>query len=309
MANAVDIFQGAFGRIALLDMDQGLVAHAHPHCHVLVKISGADSAFLVHDRLCPLTDETIVLVNPWELHSYLRPPGDERALILALYIEPTWLAELDRAFGASAGPGFFPAAVVGTDARLRSLAGELARSLATAQANGCSLGLLDRFMAAVISRFSTWRERAAQGCGGHWQPCDFRTRKAMRYMRENLGCSFTLEDLARQVGLSRAQLFRVFQSDLRLTPRAYFNSLRLEGAVEMLARDEGRLAAISGELGFSMQGHFTRFFRGNAGVVPSEYRRVVRLEKKTNPAERDRPMAFGDGALEDGARRFSPEFL
>ena len=302
MGSAVDILQGSFGRVALLDMDQGLVAHAHPHCHVLVKISGADSAFRVRNRLCPLTDETIVLVNPWELHSYLRPPGGNSALILALYIEPTWLAEMDRAFGASARPGFFPTAAVGTDARLRSLAGELALSLATADTNGCSLGLLDRFMAAVISRFSTWRERAPQGCGGHWQPCDFRTRKAMRYMRENLGRPFTLEDLAREVGLSRAQLFRVFQSDLQLTPKAYFNSLRLEGAVERLARDEGRLATISGDLGFSMQGHFTRFFRGSAGIVPSEYRRVVRLEKKTRVAER--PLT-----IEDGARPFTSGFL
>src|SRR5260370_27120152 len=36
-STALRIAHGAFGRVALLDMDRSLVRHAHPHCHVLIK--------------------------------------------------------------------------------------------------------------------------------------------------------------------------------------------------------------------------------------------------------------------------------
>jgi len=47
MSTALRIAHGSFGRVALLDMDASLVRHAHPHCHVLLKVEGADTHFLV----------------------------------------------------------------------------------------------------------------------------------------------------------------------------------------------------------------------------------------------------------------------
>ena len=40
---------------------------------------------------------------------------------------------------------------------------------------------------------------------------------------------------------------------------------------------EDSLSAVSNNLGFSVPGHFTRFFRNHAGVNPSEFRRVARM--------------------------------
>jgi hypothetical protein len=56
MSTALRIAHGAFGRVALLDMDRSLVRHAHHHCHALLKVEGADTQFLVGDRVYPLTD-------------------------------------------------------------------------------------------------------------------------------------------------------------------------------------------------------------------------------------------------------------
>ena len=63
MSTALRIAHGAFGRVALLDMDWSLVRHAHPHCHVLLKVEGGDTQFVVGDTVYPLTDRTAVLVN------------------------------------------------------------------------------------------------------------------------------------------------------------------------------------------------------------------------------------------------------
>jgi AraC family transcriptional regulator len=103
MSNAIRIFQGKFGRVALLDMDRPLVTHAHSQCHVLLKASGADTFFAVRDRLHPLTDETAVLVNSWEPHCYAHQnPDAPRTVILALYIEPVWLCEIEKRLTSSA---------------------------------------------------------------------------------------------------------------------------------------------------------------------------------------------------------------
>jgi hypothetical protein len=74
MSTALRIAHGIFGRVALLDMDWSLVRHAHPHCHVLLKVEGADTQFVVGDRIAPLTDNTAVLVNGWQPHSYVHNP-------------------------------------------------------------------------------------------------------------------------------------------------------------------------------------------------------------------------------------------
>ena len=45
MSSALRILHGAFGRVALLGMDESLVPHAHSECHVLLKASGGDTFF------------------------------------------------------------------------------------------------------------------------------------------------------------------------------------------------------------------------------------------------------------------------
>jgi hypothetical protein len=71
MSKALRIAHGAFGRVALLDMDYSLVRHAHPHCHVLLKVEGANTQFVVDHAFYPLTDASAVLVNGWQPHSYV----------------------------------------------------------------------------------------------------------------------------------------------------------------------------------------------------------------------------------------------
>ena len=95
MSRAIKIFQGRFGRVALLEMDKPLVPHAHHHCHALIKISGPDTFFSVRGELQPLTMESVVLVNAWEPHAYAcHQPEVGNTVLLGLYIEPGWLAEI-----------------------------------------------------------------------------------------------------------------------------------------------------------------------------------------------------------------------
>jgi hypothetical protein len=76
MSTALRIAHGAFGRVALLDMDCSLVRHAHPHCHVLLKVEGADTQFVVGDKVYPQNRLSIGASRPnaCQMPNSRRPP-------------------------------------------------------------------------------------------------------------------------------------------------------------------------------------------------------------------------------------------
>ncbi len=279
MSNALRIAHGAFGRVALLDMDRPLVRHAHPHCHVLLKVEGADTQFMVGDAIAPLTETTAVLVNGWEPHAYVHDPDRPRTLILALYIEPDWLKTFRPGWAASGAPGFFAQPCGEVTPRIRTLARDLATDMVTRpEARESHEQLLSDLMIAVIERFTPWQSfsTSLRALAAHPR-LDWRIRRSIETMRADLGGDVDMARLAQSAGLSRAHFFRLFESSVHVTPRVYFNVMRLEAAVTAIVADSLPLASIGEQLGFSAPAHFTRFFRDHAGVAPSEFRAVSRL--------------------------------
>lgn len=279
MSTAINILQGRFGRVALLDMDRPLIEHAHHHCHVLIKASGADTWFSVRNRRQPLTDTTAVLVNAWEPHAYTHhDPLAPRTTILALYIEPAWLADIQRQLSVASHPRFFPSACVEISARIRKLADDLALEMLHAReipAQRLEAVLFD-LMIAVIDPFSAWRNSDLLRTRAF--VVDARIRRAISHMKEHIGdVEIDMDRLAAECNLSRAHFFALFRRCTDLTPRMYANVLRMEAAIDRLSHTQASLAEISLDLGFSAPSHFTRFFQQHLGVAPSEYRRVVEL--------------------------------
>lgn len=280
MSTAIRIFQGKFGRVALLDMDGPLVTHAHSQCHVLLKASGADTYFSVRDRLHPLKDNTAVLINSWEPHCYAHPgPEAPRTQILALYIEPIWLGAIESKLTASSRPGFFRRSCVEISAPIRRLTDSLAMQMMCGEhVREEQLEIsLSHLMMSVIDAFSEWRSVDGAIAARPQLVQDRRIRRAICMMRENPGAELNVDTLAREACLSRAHFFKLFQQCTAVTPHVYSNVLRMESAISSLACSRDPLHMISERLGFSAQSHFTRFFQQHLGIAPSQYRRVVDL--------------------------------
>jgi AraC family transcriptional regulator len=280
ISRAVKIFQGRFGRVALLDMNESLIAHAHHHCHILIKAGGSDSAFSVRGKRQPLTDETAVLVNAWEPHAYTHEPVPAgQTLILALYVEPSWLSEIQRSLVSSAHPRFFPHACVQIKPATRKIVEEFVLELWWADEVSASRleNLLFNLVVSVIDSYSGWRDMAGLLRTRPPSSLDPRTRSAITHMRENLTRDFDMDDLANHVGLSRAHFFSLFHRDTQVTPLVYSNVLRFEAAVDRLSHSRVPVGDVSHDLGFSAVGHFARFFRQHLGITPTDYRRAVNL--------------------------------
>jgi len=280
VSSAVKIFQGRFGRVALLDMDAPLVGHAHHHCHILIKAGGADGAFSVRGERAPLTDDSAVLVNAWEHHAYEhRAAPGQRTLILALYIEPGWLADLQRSLALSGHPRFFPQSCVRISSATRKITEEFVLELWWAdEVSPARLeDLLFNLIVAVIESYSGWRDLVSLLRSKPPVAMDPRIRQAIALMKQDTAHELDMDALAARAGVSRAHFFTLFQRDTQVTPLVYANVLRFEAAVKRLTHGNESLGELAHDLGFSAPGHFSRFFRQHLGITPSDYRRVVNL--------------------------------
>ena len=226
MSNALRIAHGAFGRVALLDMDRSLVRHAHPHCHVLLKVDGHDTQFAVGTNMVPLTDRQAVLINAWEPHAYVHHPAGPRTVILALYIEPQWLKSFRPNWAASGSPGFFERQAGDVSPHIRDLAMELAALMMAEPGDNPALErLLSDLMIAVIERFTPWRtlSSALPDVGRNRQRFDWRIRRAVDLIRLEPHIVHDVRRLAKESGLSRAHFYRLFERSTQMTPHVYVN--------------------------------------------------------------------------------------
>jgi transcriptional regulator GlxA family with amidase domain len=83
----------------------------------------------------------------------------------------------------------------------------------------------------------------------------------------------SVDALARELGLSRQHLGRVFQQRVGVSPKTFAGVARLQRAVDLLGRAEGPgLAEAALALGYYDQAHMCRDFRELCALSPREVR-------------------------------------
>ncbi|MEM9168069.1 MAG: AraC family transcriptional regulator [Pseudomonadota bacterium] len=271
MSKMINIRCGEFGRAALLDLRGSLVEHSHSQGHLLFWLGGDPCAMNVANACFPFNAERAVAVNSWEPHAVVAARADQRCLFLLFYLDPEWMAGRCAALGVA--PRFAERSFA-VSRGLGSLVDACKKVLSSEQDgvdfDGCVRSIFDRSMTNIAS--SNDQDPASEG--GRY--CiDFRVRKAVDFMKTNVDGRKNFEDVARAAGLSRPHFFSLFRQHMHLTPSIYWNTLRMERAIERLVSSDVSLSEIADDLGFSEPGNFSRFFRNHAGVCPSQYRLVA----------------------------------
>ena len=96
--------------------------------------------------------------------------------------------------------------------------------------------------------------------------------RALDYIYNHLHEPITAEDVADQVGVSRAYFSTLFKKEVGIGIAAYITKKRMEAARNMLLYSDIPYAEIAQILAFSSQSHFSKVFREHVGVTPHEYR-------------------------------------
>jgi signal transduction histidine kinase/DNA-binding response OmpR family regulator/ligand-binding sensor domain-containing protein len=81
----------------------------------------------------------------------------------------------------------------------------------------------------------------------------------------------SVEGLAEEIGLSRIQLYRKINALTGITVNEFIRKLRLHKAAQLLRQHWGPVAQVAYETGFSNPSYFSKCFKEEFGVLPSEY--------------------------------------
>jgi len=82
---------------------------------------------------------------------------------------------------------------------------------------------------------------------------------------------FTVVDLARELGVSRSQLFKRVEAVTQKSPLEVIREIRLQHAAQLLEKSQLSVSEIAYQVGFNNPKYFARYFREMYQVLPSEY--------------------------------------
>ena len=91
------------------------------------------------------------------------------------------------------------------------------------------------------------------------------------FIRQNIDNSeLSVEDIQKNLGVSRTQLFRMTKATMGTTPIELIRHIRLHRAQEMLKNTELTVQEITYSVGFTSPSYFTKCYRQKFGHSPSE---------------------------------------
>ncbi|WP_140484872.1 substrate-binding domain-containing protein [Flavobacterium sp. GSA192] len=98
-------------------------------------------------------------------------------------------------------------------------------------------------------------------------------KKLNELIEKNLDNSaYTVEDLAKNLAISRVQLYRKVKAILGISISDHINNIRLEKSKEFLKKSDLTISEIAYAVGFSTPNYFSTSFKNKFGISPKEYK-------------------------------------
>ncbi|WP_312645221.1 AraC family transcriptional regulator [Hydrogenoanaerobacterium sp.] len=94
---------------------------------------------------------------------------------------------------------------------------------------------------------------------------------ALKFIRYNYSNKIDICDIAKNIGVSRSHLYRIFVRHLSMSPNEYLAKFRINEACALLRNSSLSIGEIANSVGFDDQLYFSRVFKKYKGVAPSRY--------------------------------------
>lgn len=86
---------------------------------------------------------------------------------------------------------------------------------------------------------------------------------------------FNVDSLVKQLGTSKAQLYRKIISLTGCSPNIFIREYKLKKALRLIESMKGNISEIAFESGFSNPSYFAKCFQKKFGILPSEYANII----------------------------------
>lgn len=97
------------------------------------------------------------------------------------------------------------------------------------------------------------------------------TFEIKQYLMGHLSKSVSLQDLSEELGISVNTAMHIFRNNVGMGIIAYFNKLKIEKAMLLIDEGEFSFRTISERLGFESPEYFSRVFKKQTGMTPTDY--------------------------------------
>lgn len=103
-------------------------------------------------------------------------------------------------------------------------------------------------------------------------------KRALEVVEENISnADFSVEDLSREVGMSRVSLYKKLLSLTKKSPVEFIRIIRLKRAADLLENSQLSVSEIAYRVGFNSPRYFARYFKEYYNELPSEF--IVRKRR------------------------------
>ncbi len=255
----IEVLYKQSGRDQLSD-----VFHAHHGVMELICIRAGRGKIFVGEQVLSFAGDTVLLIDGAALH-YICPEQGASYLRHKLIFDKRLLCDLPSPCGDERLLYRIPTReqMLEIERRFEALAHHHAR-------NAPPLLLY----AQIFELLHLCIEQGdAPGAAYHGTMAD-----VMRYIHENLAQGITLTQVAAALHVNKFYLCRLFRRETGMTMGAYINSARIAIAKQRLRTSEESVSFIAAECGFNELSVFTRNFKREVGMTPTEYRAQAKEE-------------------------------
>ncbi|MBQ4556935.1 MAG: helix-turn-helix transcriptional regulator [Clostridia bacterium] len=95
--------------------------------------------------------------------------------------------------------------------------------------------------------------------------------KILAYINENYTGPITLDDICKNMNMSKQYCMRIFKKHMHTTINDYILDLRMRHAAYLLSSTSMNVSQTADYLGFSGTSYFSRVFKKYYGIAPSDY--------------------------------------
>lgn len=135
---------------------------------------------------------------------------------------------------------------------------ELGTCYSTEEINTAALKVLERYFKEIQTNSKAKNRLAIEGIKG--------------FIRNNYNRNLTLEEIADSVYLSPYYVSRIFKESQSITVMDYVTRVKLDEAKKMLGNTRYKIDEIAVRLGYSDASYFSKVFKKNEGMTPTQFR-------------------------------------
>ena len=121
-------------------------------------------------------------------------------------------------------------------------------------------------------------------------------QKAIDYIEAHLPEPLPLDTLARAAGYSKFHFQRLFLETVHMTPAVYIRRRRISEVVRAMEAGEQSISALAFAWGFNSKENFTRAFKSEHHILPTEFKSVGNSLKLWDRIALEEPFVMPEGA-------------